>query len=81
MSSKQSTMQGSNDTNDDDDVLTSFFDCFDAAHEYPANLVYTHRHDYQLQECHSQLRANESKLFGDESQVDFLQAYGGSPGT
>lgn len=81
MSSDQSTMQGSYDADANDDALTSFFDCFDAAHEYPTNLMYSHRHDYQLQECHNQLETNASKLFGDENLVDFLEVDRESLGT
>ena len=74
MSSKQSTMQGSYSVDDGDDALISFFESFDAAHEYPTNLVWSNRYEYQLQECQSQLNTNASRLFGDENLVDFLEA-------
>lgn len=80
MFSAQSTMQGSYNANDSGDDLTEFLDSFHAAHEYPTNLVYSHRYDYQLQECQRQLDENDSRLFGDENLVDFLEVDVGSPG-
>lgn len=80
MSYTRSTMQGSYNANDSNDALIDFFESFDAAHEYPTNLVYSHRYDYQLQECQRQLDVNDSKLFGDEDLVDFLQTDGENPG-
>lgn len=73
-------MQGSYNANDSGDDLTEFLDSFDAAHEYPTNLVYSHRYDYQLQECQRQLDENDSRLFGDENLVDFLEVDVESPG-
>lgn len=73
-------MQSNHTANDGDNALIEFFDSFDAADEYPTNLVYSHRYDYQLQECQRQLDVNDSKLFGEENLVDFLEVDGENPG-
>jgi hypothetical protein len=48
--------------------------------EYPTNLVYSHRDDYQLEECKNQLDVNEQDMFGFENWVDLLDVYEGQTG-
>ncbi|GAB7323066.1 hypothetical protein MBLNU13_g05583t1 [Cladosporium sp. NU13] len=63
------------DGNDEASIL--FDESLSKANEYPTNLVYSHRYDYQLEECKDQLDRNEKDMFGLENWVDLFEAYEG----
>lgn len=60
--------------------MNLFDESLEKADEYPTNLVYSYRYDYQLEECKNQLDRNEGDMFGVESWVDLFEAYDGQTG-
>lgn len=79
-----SLFEGSTLDTYDHDGSDKAWDLFDESvsrsGEYPTNLVYSHRYDYQLEECKNQLDLNEQDMFGFENWVDLLEIYEGQKG-
>jgi hypothetical protein len=79
-----SLFEGSTLDTYDHDVNDNAWDLFDESvsrsDEYPTNLVYSYRYDYQLEECKDQLDLNEQDMFGDENWVDLLEFHEGRTG-
>lgn len=65
------------DHDGNDEASNLFDESLSKANEYPTNLVYSHRYDYQLEECKNQLDRNEKDMFGLENWVDLFEAYEG----
>ena len=65
------------DHDGNDEASNLFDESLSKANEYPTNLVYSHRYDYQLEECKHQLDRNEKDMFGVENWVDLFEAYEG----
>jgi hypothetical protein len=68
------------DHDGNDNAWGLFDESVSRSDEYPTNLVYSYRYDYQLEECKTQLDLNEQDMFGDESWVDLLEFYEGRTG-